>query len=41
MYTNEIIQMLTWPILIILSYQLIKWVIKKYEGKFEEEDSNE
>lgn len=40
MYTNEIIQMLTWPLLIILSYQLIKWVVKKFERKLEE-DHNE
>ncbi len=38
MYTNEIIQMITWPVLIIISYQVIKFVLKKYENKMEEGD---
>jgi len=33
MYTSSIIWMLTWPLLIIISYQLIKLVIVKYEQK--------
>jgi len=38
MYTSAIIQMLTWPVLIIISYQVIKFVLKKYESKIEKED---
>lgn len=25
--------MLTWPVLLIISFQVIKWVIKRYEKK--------
>lgn len=41
MYTSPIIWMLTWPVLIIVSYQLIKLVIKKYEKKIEAEEKSE
>lgn len=37
MYTSEIIEIITWPILIILSYQVIKFVFKKFEKKLETE----
>lgn len=33
MYTSSIIWMLTWPVLIVVSYQLIKLVVKKYDQK--------
>lgn len=33
MYTEPIIWMLSWPVLIIISYQLIKLAIKKFESK--------
>ena len=36
MYTNAIIEMLTWPVLIILSYAVIRFVLKKYEQNIEE-----
>ncbi len=35
MYTSSIIWMLTWPLLIVVSYQLVKLVVKKYDRKFE------
>lgn len=38
MYTSEIIEMITWPLLIIISYQVIKLVLKKSEAKLEEDD---
>ncbi len=38
MYTDAIIEMLSWPILIIVSYQVIRIVLKKYESKLEEKD---
>lgn len=41
MYTREIIEMLTWPILIIVSYQVVKFLIKKYESKLEGEETEE
>ena len=33
MYTIPILWMLSWPFLIIVSYYLVKWIIKKYEKK--------
>ena len=41
MYTSSIIWMLTWPVLLVVSYQLIKLVIKKYEKKLEAEEKSE
>ncbi len=41
MYTSSIIWMLTWPVLIIISYQLIKLVVKKFEKKIESETDSE
>lgn len=40
MYIKAILWMLSWPVLIIVSYQLVKYVVKKYESKPElkEED---
>jgi len=35
MYTSSIIWMLTWPALIIVSYLIVKIVIRKYETKQE------
>lgn len=37
MYWSSIIWFLTWPTLIIISYQLVKYVVKKYEPVFEKE----
>jgi hypothetical protein len=41
MYTREIIEMLTWPILIIVSYQVVKFLMKKYESKLEDNEMEE
>ena len=38
MYWNSIIWFLSWPALIVISYQLIKFAIRKYEAVFEKED---
>lgn len=35
MYQNAIIEMITWPVLIILSYAVIRFVLKIYEQKIE------
>lgn len=36
MYTTSILLMLSWPVLIIVSYQLVKLAVKKYESRLEE-----
>ena len=41
MYTSSILWMLSWPVLIIISYQLIKLAVKKYENKLESEENPE
>ena len=41
MYTSSIIWMLTWPVLIIVSYQLVKLVVKKYDKKSESQIDSE
>lgn len=41
MYTTPIIWMLTWPVLIIVSYQLVKLVVKKYVKKSESQIDSE
>jgi len=33
--------MLTWPLLIIVSYQVIKYLLKKYESKLEAEETED
>lgn len=38
MYWSSILWFLSWPALIVISYQLVKFVIKKYETVFEKED---
>ena len=35
MYSYAIFWMLTWPVLLIISYQLIKLAVKKYKKKSE------
>jgi hypothetical protein len=37
MYTEPIIWILSWPVLIVISYQLIKLAIKKFESKTDKE----
>lgn len=41
MYTSSILWMLSWPALIIVSYQLVKLVVKKYEKRLESEEDSE
>ncbi len=43
MYIKAILWMASWPVLIIVSYQLVKLVVKKYElkQKSQEEDPKE
>ncbi len=41
MYTSPIIWMLTWPVLIIVSYQVIKLVVRKFEKKIESETDSD
>lgn len=41
MYTTSIILMLSWPVLLIISYQAIKLVVKKYENKLEAGEDTE
>jgi len=33
MYTTSIIHLITWPILVVIAYFIIAYVIKKYEQK--------
>ncbi len=40
MYTTPILWMLSWPLLIIIAYRLIKFVVKKYEKKMESENDS-
>ncbi len=32
-YISEILFYLSWPVLIVISYQSVKWLINKYEKK--------
>ncbi len=41
MYTAPILWMISWPVLIVVSYQLIKLAVKKYESKLESEEDSE
>ena len=41
MYTIPILWMLSWPVLIIISYQLVKLAVKKYEKKLESQENPE
>jgi hypothetical protein len=33
--------MLSWPVLIVISYQAVKWAVKKYEARLEEEEKSQ
>ncbi len=35
MYFSSIIELLSWPAIILISYFAIRWVIKKYEENIE------
>ena len=37
MYTHAILQMLSWPLLILISYWIIKLVVHKAEKKLDED----
>jgi len=37
MILSGILWFLAWPLTIIISYQMIKWALKKYESKLEED----
>ena len=41
MYTTSILLLLSWPVLIIISYQAVKLVLKKYESKLEAGEDSE
>ncbi len=41
MYTAQILWMLSWPVLIIVSYQLVKLAVKKYENRLESKKDSE
>lgn len=41
MYTTPILWMLSWPVLIIISYQLVKLAVKKFEKKLEEKEESD
>ncbi len=41
MHTTAILWMLSWPVLIIVSYQAVKLVLKKYEDKMESDEDSE
>lgn len=41
MYTTPILWMLSWPVLIVISYQAVKWAVKKYEARLEEKEESE
>jgi hypothetical protein len=38
MFTTEIIEILTWPALIIIAYQVIKFTLKLVEKKLEDDN---
>jgi len=40
MYTTPILWMLSWPVLIVVSYQLVKLAVKKYESKLEAQEKD-
>ena len=41
MYTTPILWMLSWPVLIVVSYQLVKLAVKKYEKQLSSEEDLE
>ncbi len=41
MYIESILWMLSWPLLIIISFFTVKWTVKKFEAKLEAEEDNE
>lgn len=41
MYISNIIGYLTWPAIIILSYWMIRWALKRFEKKLAEDSENQ
>jgi hypothetical protein len=41
MYTTPILWMLSWPVLIIISYQLVKLAVKKFEERLEDKEESD
>jgi uncharacterized membrane protein YjfL (UPF0719 family) len=37
MYITSVIELLSWPAIIVLSYFAIRWVLKKYEENIEKQ----
>ncbi len=35
MYLTSIIELLSWPVIIAISYFAVRWVLKKYETSLE------
>lgn len=35
MYFTSIIELLSWPVIIVISYFAVRWVLKKYEANME------
>lgn len=38
MYWSSILYLLTWPIIVVLAYQLIKFVVSKYHEELDRVD---
>ncbi len=36
MHTTAILWMLSWPLLVVVSYLLVKWAVKKYGARLED-----
>ncbi|WP_262509487.1 hypothetical protein [Tangfeifania diversioriginum] len=41
MYTTPILWMLSWPVIIVISYYAVKWAVKKYGAKLENEEEQQ
>jgi hypothetical protein len=38
MYLSSIIGYLMWPIMIIISYRMVRWALKKFEKRYAEDN---
>jgi len=41
MYLASILNLLSWPILILVSYFIIRWAVARYEKKYDDSKENE
>jgi hypothetical protein len=41
MYTIPILWMISWPLLVFVSYLVVMWTVKKYEGRLEEQNEEQ